>query len=156
LRLAGYPGLDGPLYPIVEELRADATWLFASSLAKDAVPSDLWHDHIVVFLGEAFAYVQPALTRADSISNLVLLTGLLHRRALYSDECGRLNVDFDRLIPAAEAVMVEATRLIASADPCAVIDYLRRHNFDYGQRRLVRPDPFIEQLLAARMAPSAV
>jgi hypothetical protein len=156
LRLAGYPGLDGPLYPIVEELRADATWLFASSLATDAVPSNLWHDHIVVFLGEAMAYVHRGLARADSVSNLVLLTALMQRRALYSDECGRLIVGFDRLIRAAEAVMIEATHLIASGDSSAVIDYLRQHNFDYGQRRLVRSDPVIQQLIAERVAPPAI
>ena len=65
LKLNGYPGFEGFHYPILEELRADATWLFFSRYASRVLPDeDAWRNHQRFFVAEMLRYVSRGLARA--------------------------------------------------------------------------------------------
>ncbi len=148
LRLAGYPGLEGFIYPILEELRADATWLFTSGYASRLLPDEAaWRDHQRFFWAEALRYISRGLTRrADSISALLSLNYLRGRGAIRIDADRRLSLDFERLRRGIADLVVCATQLIQAGDGPAAAAFCADLNYDLPNRRLKRLDPFVESL----------
>jgi hypothetical protein len=149
LNLKGYPGFEGFRYPIFEELRADATWLFSSRHASRVLPDEIaWRDHQRVFLAEMLRYVSRGLTRrADSISALLSLNFLRAREAIRIDGDLRLSLEFDHLQPAIEELVVRSTQIIQVGDGSAAEAFCAEFNYDLPNRCLKHPDPFVEKLL---------
>ena len=147
LKLKGYPGFEGFHYPVFEELRADATWLFSSRHASRVLPEeDARRDHERVFVAEMLRYVGRGLTRRADRSPLLSLN-FLRRKAIRIDDNLRLSLEFDHLRPAVEELMVRATQIIQSGDGSAAEAFCAEFNYDLPNRRLRHPDPFVEKLL---------
>jgi len=141
LRLSGYPGFQG-VYPIVEELRADAAWLFASLHSPALLPTeDAWRDHMRVFWAEVLRYINRDVEgRADSASSLALLNDMRAAGALNVSPDLRLHFDFAALRARIPALLVEATRLIQSGDRSRAVQFFAQHGYDLEQRRLIDLD----------------
>lgn len=138
LRLNGYPGCEG-VYPIVEELRADATWLFASLHSPALFPSeDAWRDHMRVFWAEALRYINRDVQgRADSASALVMLNYMRAGGALGIGHDLRLRFNFPALRARIVELTVDATRLIQSGDRARINAFFAQHGYDLEQRRAI-------------------
>lgn len=138
LRLSGYPGCEG-VYPIVEELRADATWLFASLHSPALFPGEeTWRDHMRVFWAEVLRYINRDVEgRADSASALVMLHYMCAGGALLIGQDLRLRFDFATLRTRITELVVDATQLIQRGDRRQIDDFFARHGYDLTQRRAI-------------------
>ena len=138
LRLNGYAGLEG-IYPIVEELRADATWLFASMHSPALLPDeDAWRNHMRVLWAEVLRYINRDVEgRADSASSLVMLNYLRASEALTVSQDLRLHFDFAALRRRIPELVVDATRLIQAGDRDSASAFFARHGYDLDQRRVI-------------------
>ncbi|MCL5994812.1 MAG: hypothetical protein M1546_02010 [Chloroflexi bacterium] len=153
LRLTGYQGFEG-IYPIVEELRADATWLFASSRSPKLIPDEAaWHDHMRVFWAEALRYINRDVHgRADSASMLAALNFMRARGAITTGTDLRMHFDFERMRPAIDDLVVRATHLIQRGERTRANAFFAEHGYDLDNRRAVAPDAFVERVLSQRHA----
>jgi hypothetical protein len=148
LRLTGYQGFEG-IYPIVEELRADATWLFASMHSPKLIPDETaWRDHMRVFWAEALRYINRDVQgRADSASTLVALNFMRAREAIKTGADLRMHFDFEQLRPAIADLVVKATQLIQRGERARANAFFAEHGYDLDSRRPLAPDAFIEHVL---------
>jgi hypothetical protein len=148
LRLTGYPGFEG-IYPIVEELRADATWLFASLHSPKLLTDETaWRDHMRVFWAEALRYINRDVQgRADSASMLVLLNAMRAAGAITVSGDMRMHFDFEALRRAIGDLLVRATQLIQIGERARASLFFAEHGYDLEHRRALAPDPFIARVL---------
>ncbi|HEY3341220.1 MAG TPA: hypothetical protein VGK81_04340, partial [Anaerolineae bacterium] len=147
LRLTGYAGFEG-IYPIVEELRADATWLFAT-LHTPALLADeaAWRDHMRVFWAEALRYINRDVRgRADSASNLVALNFMRAQKAISVSADLRMHFDFKRMKQSIAELVVRATQLIQTGERASSKVFFTQHGYDLENRQ-AQADAFTGKVL---------
>jgi hypothetical protein len=147
LRLTGYAGFEG-IYPIVEELRADATWLFASLHAAALLPDEAaWRDHMRVFWTEALRYIHRDVRgRADSASNLVALNFMRAQKAIVISPDLRMHFDYERMQRAINELVIRATQLIQIGERARAKAFFAQHGYDLENRQ-AQADAFTSRVL---------
>ena len=136
LRLTGYAGFEG-IYPIVEELRADSTWLFASLHSLALLPDEAaWRDHMRVFWAEALRYIHRDVRgRADSASNLVALNFMRAQKAITISPDLRMHFDFEQMKQSIGELVVRATQLIQMGERARAKTFFAQHGYDLENRQ---------------------
>jgi len=147
LRMRDYP-FGTEYYPLVEELRADATWLFASSHLSKVLPDEqAWRDHMLVFFSELLRYISRDIRgRADSASAFLMLNYLREHRAIRVDHSQRLRFDFERIPAVVEKLMLEVTAIVQAGSLFELTGFFAAYGYDLHNKCPLYDDAFLAQL----------